>query len=216
MRIEIVCDVVCPWCFIGKRRLERALAMRRDVEVSLAWRPFQLNPDMPREGMPRELYLAAKFGGARNATRIYANVIAAGRSEGIEFAFDRIRRTPNTLDAHRLIRLADDFGRADRIVQALFEAYFLDGRDIGDLDTLSNIADAAGLERSETRHHLAGDLGAEEVRADDRRARHLGIHAVPCFIVDRSYAISGAQEPEMFLPLFDISTETARCAPALA
>ncbi len=214
MHIDIVSDVVCPWCFIGKRRLERALALRPDLSATRSWRAFQLNPDMPGEGVSRELYLAAKFGSPRNAAQAYAALSAAGRGEGIEFAFDRIGRAPNTLRAHRLIRLAAAEGRGDEMAEALFRAYFIDGLDIGDLDALAAIAAAAGLERDASRAHLAGDAGAEEVLAEDRRARRLGIHAVPCFVLDRGYAISGAQEPEVFLPLFDIAAGVGDPAPA--
>lgn len=205
MQIDIISDVVCPWCFIGKRRLERALAMRPELTASLSWRAFQLNPDMPRDGISRELYLSVKFKGAPAAERFFANISAAGRGEGIDFAFERIRRTPNTLRAHRLIRLAASAGRAERIVEALFRAYFTEGLDIGDIETLAALAARAGLDEIETRLYLAGDAGVREVRAEEHRARALGIHAVPCFVLDRGYAISGAQEPEMFLPLFDIA-----------
>jgi predicted DsbA family dithiol-disulfide isomerase len=205
MRIDIVADVICPWCFIGKRRLERALALRPDLTVTLSWRAFELNPDMPSEGISREAYLAAKFGGFGMAERLYANIRAAGRGVGIDFAFERIRRTPNTLRAHRLIRLAADRGRANAVVEALFRAYFIAGLDIGDVETLAVIAARAGLDHAEARRHLASEAGTAEVRADEHRARRLGIHAVPCFVLERGYAISGAQEPEMFLPLFDIA-----------
>lgn len=160
---------------------------------------------MPGDGIPRDFYVAAKFGSPREAARNFAAISAAGRGEGIEFAFDRIRRTPNTLRAHRLIRLATAEGSGDRMVEALFRAYFLDGRDLGDIDVLAAVAAETGLDPGAARAYLAGEAGAEEVRAEDRRARRLGIHAVPCFVLERGYAISGAQEPEMFLPLFDIA-----------
>jgi predicted DsbA family dithiol-disulfide isomerase len=205
MHIDIVADIACPWCFLGKRRLERALALRPDIVATRSWRAFQLNPDMPAEGIPRDFYLAAKFGSPRQAMRSYAAIAAAGRGEGIEFAFERIGRTPNTLRAHRLIRLAANEGFGDEIVEALFRAYFIDGLDIGDIETLATIAARAGLDRDGTRVYLAGDAGTDEVRAEESRARRLGIHAVPCFVLERGYAIAGAQEPEMFLPLFDIA-----------
>jgi predicted DsbA family dithiol-disulfide isomerase len=214
MQIDIVSDVICPWCFIGKRRLERALALRPDLTATLSWRAFQLNPDMPIDGISRELYLSAKFGAARAAERLYTAVCAAGRVVGIEFSFERIRRTPNTLRAHRLVRLAALEGCADPVVEALFQAYFVKGLDIGDIDNLAAIATRAGLDETETSRYLAGEAGAKEVRAEERRARQLGIHAVPCFILDRGYAISGAQEPEMFLPLFDIAAGPAGQAAA--
>jgi predicted DsbA family dithiol-disulfide isomerase len=203
MHIDIVSDVICPWCFIGKRRLEKALSLRPDVTVDVTWRPFQLNPDMPPEGMERQAYIAAKFGSGQ-ADRIYANVAAVGASIGIPFAFDRIRRTPNTRDAHRLIRWAAAQTRADAVVEGLFRAYFIEGRDIGDRATLAEAASAAGLAAIEARRWLDGAADIEPVFAEDRGARRLGINAVPCFIFDRHYAVSGAQEPEFFLPIFDL------------
>jgi predicted DsbA family dithiol-disulfide isomerase len=205
MHIDIVSDVICPWCFIGKRRLERALQQRAELDVSMTWRAFQLNPDMPPAGMPRAAYIAAKFGSTAQASRIYAAVAEAGHSEGIDFAFDRIRRTPNTTEAHRLIRFATQRGRPEEVVEGLFRGYFLEGQDIGDRDTLAEIATEAGFERNEVTAYLAGNAGREEMLAEERSARRLGINAVPCFIVDGGYAISGAQEPEFFLPLFDLA-----------
>jgi predicted DsbA family dithiol-disulfide isomerase len=205
MHIDIVSDVVCPWCYIGKRRLERALARRPELAVTRSWRAFQLNPDLPSEGVPHAFYLAAKYGGSHNANRAFAALSTAGRGEGIDFAFDRIGRAPNTLRAHRLIRLAASEGAGDDIVEALFHAYFLEGLDIGDIDVLAAIAGRTGFDAAEVRSYLAGETGTDEVRAEDRRARHLGIHAVPCFVLERGYAISGAQEPEMFLSLFDVA-----------
>ena len=200
MLIEIFSDVICPWCFIGKRRLERALEQRPGLEVSIAWRAFQLNPWMPPEGIGRKAYLEAKFG-SRDASRIYDGIRRVGAAEGIDFRFDRIPRTPNTLNAHRLIRLAATEGCQDAVVEALFQAYFLEGRDIGDLAVLADIGETAGLD---ARMPLEADAERASVRAEDARARQMGIQGVPCFIIDRSYAVSGAQEPEYFLPVFDL------------
>jgi predicted DsbA family dithiol-disulfide isomerase len=216
MHIDIVADVICPWCFIGKRRLERALAVRPELSATLSWRAFELNPDLPIEGIPHEVYLSAKFGSVAKAKRLYAAITAAGRAEGIEFAFKRIRRTPNTLRAHRMIRLADDKGCAEPVVEALFQAYFVEGQDIGVTETLGEIAARAGLGRAETREYLRGDAGTAEIRSEQQRARRLGIHAVPYFVLERDYAISGAQEPEMFLPIFDIAAGIVEPAPAEA
>jgi predicted DsbA family dithiol-disulfide isomerase len=215
MHIDIVCDIVCPWCYIGKRRLERALARRPGLSVTRSWRAFQLNPDLPSEGVPHRFYLAAKFGSVPEARRAYAVLSAAGRAEGIDFAFDRIGRAPNTLRAHRLIHFAADEGVGDDVVEALFHGYLGEGLDIGDIDTLTAIAGRAGLHPAAVRDYLVGESGTQEVRAEDRRARQLGIHAVPCFVLERGYAISGAQEPELFLSLFDVaagvgSPETAQ------
>jgi predicted DsbA family dithiol-disulfide isomerase len=205
MHIEIVADVICPWCFIGKRRLDHALALRPGLSVTLSWRAFELNPDMPADGISRELYLAARFGVPGMAERLYTNVRAAGRRVGIDFAFERIRRIPNTLRAHRLIHFAANDGRADAVVEGLFRAYFIEGLDTGNIETLAAIAARAELDWAETRRYLASAAGTAEVRAEEHRARRLGIHAVPCFVLERRYAISGAQEPEMFLPLFDVA-----------
>jgi len=214
VHIDIVADLICPWCFIGKRRLERALAMRPELEATLAWRAFRLNPELPEDGIPRERYLAARFGGPRGAAQNEERLLAAGRAEGIEFAFSRIRRTPNTLRAHRLVRRAGAAGIAEPVVEALFRGYFLAGADLGDIATLAALAAPAGLDEADTRAWLEGDEGTAEVVAEDRRARRLGIHAVPCFVLEDGYAISGAQEPEMFLPLFDVAAAGGSIAAA--
>ena len=204
MRIDIVSDVICPWCFIGKRRLDRALALRPELRAEITWRPFQLNPEMPEEGMERRAYLAAKFGGAAQSDRTYQSVVEAGATVDIAFAFERIRRTPNTRDAHRLMRRAARNGRANEMVEALFRAYLTDGRDIGDRRVLAELAGEAGLDAAETSEWLDGPAELEQVLAEDRSARRLGINAVPCFIFERHYAVSGAQEPEFFFPVFDL------------
>jgi predicted DsbA family dithiol-disulfide isomerase len=202
--IEMVSDVVCPWCFIGKRRLEKALALRPQPDIQVHWRAFQLNPGMPEDGMERGAYLATKFGGPEAARRIYDTVGAAGQRTGVDFAFDRIRRTPNTVAAHRLIRFADRFGRQDETVEALFRGYFQDGRLIGDKNVLAEIATEVGLDPAAARDFLSSAEETEAVLAEDVHARQLGIGGVPCFIVDGRYALSGAQEPEAFLPVFDL------------
>jgi predicted DsbA family dithiol-disulfide isomerase len=204
MHIDIVSDVICPWCFIGKRRLERALAERPGLNSDITWRPFQLNPEMPAQGMARADYLAAKFGSKAHATRVYDSIRAAGETVGIPFAFERIQRTPNTIDAHRLIRFADRAGHADALVDRLFDGYFLAGKDIGDRDTLATLAGEAGLDASEAAKFLGSSRDRAEIQADDAGARRLGINAVPCFIFAGQYAISGAQEPQFFFPVFDL------------
>ena len=205
MYIDIVADVACPWCFIGKRRLERALALRPEIAATRSWRAFQLNPGLPPEGVPREVYLAAKSRGSRPEPRFGA-IVAAGQAEGIDFAFERIRRMPNTLLAHRLIRLAAAEGGGDAMVEALFRAYFVDGVDIGDIAALARIAAQNGIDRRRAHAYLESQAGTAEVLAEDQRARRLGIRAVPWLIIERGYVISGAQEPEMLLPLFDLAT----------
>lgn len=202
MHIDIFSDVICPWCFIGKRRLARALAAESDVAVTVRWRAFMLNPDMPPEGMDRQAYVALKFGGAAQARRVYENVLQAASQEGLTLALDRIPRTPSTVEAHRLIRWASGLGDADAVVEGLFRAYFQEGRDIGDRGVLATLAGESGLDAAAAAAMLAGNEGAAEVVAEDRSARRIGINGVPCFIFDGQYAVSGAQEPEVFAPIF--------------
>ncbi len=209
MQIDIFSDTICPWCFIGKRRLERALAARPQPGLEIRWRAFQLNPDMPPGGMDRQDYLAAKFGGAQGARQVYDRVRAAGESEGIAFAFEAIGRTPNTIDSHRLIRLAHDSDRGDQVVEALFKAYFLGGEDIGDRDVLVAAAAVAGLNAQDVRAFLESDAGAEAARAEDARAREIGIQGVPTFILGGKHSLSGAHEPEVLFQLFDLGRAEA-------
>jgi predicted DsbA family dithiol-disulfide isomerase len=211
MRIDIVADAVCPWCFIGKRRLERALAERPQRNVEIVWRPFFLNPDMPSEGMDRKEYLVRKFGPGRSGG-VYSAVEQAGASEDIAFRFDRIARSPNTVNAHRLIQFAHQEGGQDPVVEALFRAYFLDGRDIGEIAVLADIAAEAGRDRDRALDYLQSGADREQIVAQDEKARSLGVTGVPCFIIDRKYAISGAQLPEVFHQVFDLVNQEA--APA--
>ncbi len=204
INIDLFSDPICPWCFIGKRRLEKALRVREDVEVEINWHAFQLNPTMPPEGMEREAYLAAKFGSTDNAQRLYDNIRAVGEAAGIPFAFENIMRTPNTMQAHRLIRFAGERNCQDELVERLFNAYFLDGDDIGDCENLVGLGAEAGLDGTETKRYLESEENEDAVRAEDMQARQLGIQGVPFFILERQYAVSGAQEPEAFEPLFDM------------
>jgi predicted DsbA family dithiol-disulfide isomerase len=205
MKIDIVSDVVCPWCYIGKRRLARALATLRESEpaldVTLRWHPFQLNPDLPRGGIDRRSYLDAKFGGPSRAAQIYERVREAGRESGLALAFDRIERQPNTLDAHRLIAWAqrENPARADDLVERLFRAYFVDGAFVGDADTLATLAADAGYDREGAAALLASDALRDDVAAADERARSLGIQGVPFFVFDGRVALSGAHEPATLL-----------------
>ncbi len=207
MQIEIYSDTICPWCYIGKRRLERALEERPQDGLQVHWRAFQLNPEMPPEGMERRLYLELKFGGPDNAKQVYDRVREAGRSEDIDFAFDAIKRTPNTVASHRLVRFAADRGRADAVVSRLFESYFLEGADIGDDEVLTEIGASCGLEAAEVRAFLASDLDVENVRDEDTRARQIGIQGVPTFILNNKYVLSGAHPPEVLFQLFDLAKQ---------
>jgi predicted DsbA family dithiol-disulfide isomerase len=207
--IEIVYDLVCPWCFLGARRLMRTLRRRPDLLFELTWRPFLLNPDMPRLGMARPDYVVRKFGGEDRARRLYASIAEIGRTEGIQFRFDRIRRTPSSVDAHRLVRFAARFGRADAMVEALFSAHFTDGLDIGDHAVLMAIANACGLDGTAVRRFLTGDGESDAVHADNLRAHRLGINGVPCFVISGRHAIAGAQEPEVIERLLDVAAVEA-------
>jgi len=203
-RIEVVSDVVCPWCFIGKRRLEQALqllaAQEPDTKIEVVWRPFELNPQLPAEGMERSRYLELKFG--NRAPDIYARVGAVGRSVGIEFAFERIVRQPNTLPAHQLIELARESNRQDAVVEALFRAYFLDGQDLSQADNLVQIAAAAGLDAAAAVACLADDAQRAAVAEREEQARELGVGGVPFFIFAGQLAVSGAQDAEVLVRAF--------------
>ncbi|HXV67946.1 MAG TPA: DsbA family oxidoreductase [Nitrospira sp.] len=194
-------DVVCPWCYVGKRRLERALtSVKREARVT--WRPFQLNPTMPLDGMDRQAYLETKFGSLETFKRMEAQLIAAGVGERIPFAFGKILRAPNTFAAHRLIWYAKRQGRQDATVESLFHAYFVGGRDIGDAKTLGEVACEAGLEPAEAETFLTSDAGGAEVKTEEAAGHRMGIRAVPHFVLNGTYAISGAQPPEIFLSVF--------------
>ena len=204
--IDVVSDVVCPWCYIGKRKLEMALeelAVREPrLAVAQRWHPFQLNPDLPRDGIPREAYLEAKFGGRARAAEIYARVKQVGAEVGIAFDFDRISRQPNTLDAHRLMAWAQQRGdakAADLLLEGLFRAYFVEGRLLTDRNELARIASDAGFPEEEARSLLASTAGLAEVEAEDREARAVGIGGVPFFIFNGKTAVSGAHDPETLL-----------------
>jgi predicted DsbA family dithiol-disulfide isomerase len=201
LTVDVVSDIVCPWCWIGKRRLETALQQRGGGQVPVRWHPFQLNPDLPSEGTDRIRYLERKFGGAQQAREVYARVLAAGRDVGLSFDFDRIGRQPNTLDAHRLIAWAQqrDAAAADALVERLFSAYFTEGVDLGDRSELARLAGEAGYDRRAAEQVLAGEAGRREVVDADERARRLGISGVPLFIFNQRLAVSGAQPPEVLL-----------------
>jgi predicted DsbA family dithiol-disulfide isomerase len=212
--VDIVSDTICPWCYIGKRRFERALDLSGRNDIAISWRPFQLNPDMPPEGMTRDDYVRAKFGGGDRPRQIYQAIAESGREAGIEFQFGKIRRTPNTVLSHRLIFWSADQERQDEVVAALFEAYFEHGRDIGNLDILVDCAGQAGLDREAARKFLQSDEGRQEVVASDVYARRLGINGVPCFIVNRKYAVSGAQPPSAFVEVFNLAERDAATSTA--
>jgi predicted DsbA family dithiol-disulfide isomerase len=193
-RIDVVSDAICPWCYIGKRQLERALALLapEGLRFSVHWNPFQLNPDMPKEGRDRAAYRAMKFGGAERARAADERVASAAAGVDLRFRQDLMLRTPNTLDAHRLIWLAGREGSQDAAMEAVFAAYFTQGRDIGDIAVLADCAAVAGMDRASVADFLAGDVAAAEMLAADRAAREAGVNGVPAFFLDGYGLFSGA------------------------
>ena len=202
--IAIVSDIVCPWCFIGKARLETALAQHGLTDrVAITWLPYELNPDMPPEGMDRTAYLDAKFGGRARAATVYGRIEAAAREAGLEVDFGRIARVPNTLDAHRLIHWAGIEGVQTPVVSALFAAYFRDGRDIGDASELARIAAACGMDGAAVAVALQGEADRDDLAARDADARARGVTAVPTWLIDRRHVLQGAQPPVLWLGVID-------------
>ena len=186
LRIDIVSDAICPWCYIGKRQLERALAtlVQEGLHFSVHWNPFQLNPDMPKEGRDRVAYRAQKFGSAERARELDERVAGAAANVGLNFRQDLMLRTPNTLDAHRLIWLAGREGAQDAVMEAMFAAYFTLGRDVGDREVLADCAAQGGMDRAAVADFLAGEMAAQEMLAADRAAREAGVNGVPSFVLD--------------------------------
>lgn len=201
LRIDVISDVICPWCFIGKRRLEKAIAAYGEP-VKVQWHAFQLNPTMPKEGISRREYRIAKFGSWERSMELDANIVATGKDEGIRFDFDRMERTPNTLDAHRLIWLADKDGVQDAVVEALFRAYFTEGRDISNRLTLIDVVAEAGLDRKLAEAVLDGDEGMKAIYDAGEQAQRLRVDSVPFFVVNGKITLSGAQQPDTFLVAF--------------
>jgi len=196
--IEVFSDVVCPWCYVGRHRLARAVELLGGKhEVRVTWKPYQLNPWMPPEGMDRAEYRRMKFGSAERSSGMDTRLKDAGRELGIDLAFERIARTPNTLNAHRLIWLAGQQGRQIETVDALFQAYFTDGKDVGDTATLVGLASAAGLDADAVAHLLDGDEGLADVEEEEQVGRSLGIDGVPFFLLAGKYGVSGAQPPDV-------------------
>ncbi len=203
LRIEIYSDVICPWCYVGKRRLERALGQLDDrVKAQISWRPFQLNPTMPEEGMDRALYLKAKFGSLDAFGQMKEHLLAAGVEEQIPFAFETVLRTPNTFTGHRLIWYAEQQGCQDAVVESLFRGYFTEGADIGSVPVLGQLAGRAGLDATAVESFLRSEEGATEVKAEETAGRRLGIRGVPYFVLNGSLSLSGAQSPDVFLSAF--------------
>jgi len=203
LHIEVISDVICPWCFVGKRRLEKAIAaLDGPHEVRVRWLPFQLNPAMPKEGISRKEYRTRKFGSWERSLELDAQIVAVGETEGIHFAPDRIERTPNTVDAHRLIWLADQHGVQDAVVEALFRAYFTEGRDISNRQALIDVVAEAGLDRHRAEALLKNDDGLETFMEAEGLSRRHRVDGVPFFIINGKITLAGAQQPDAFLAAF--------------
>lgn len=203
IKLDIISDPICPWCFIGKANLDRALGAHPDHPFTVEWHPFQLNPDMPAEGMDRRAYLETKFGGQKGAVRAYTPVVEHAQTAGVEINFEGIKRTPNTLNAHRLIHWAGLEGRQTAAVSALFRAYFQDGKDIGDIDVLADIGEGIELDRAMIMQLLGSDADMDDIRARDALSRDRGVTGVPTFIVANQHVLSGAQAPDLWMRVID-------------
>ena len=212
VRIDVVSDIVCPWCFIGKHRLEKAIALNPDIPVEVHWRPYFLNDWIPREGISREQYLTTKFGSAERYKGIAQRVSAAAAAEGLTYAMDKISRQPNTLDAHRLIRWADEIGKAAEMKQRLMDLYFTEGADLTNHAVLAQAAADIGLDAEATRKALASDKDVAEIEREALSAKEAGIEGVPCFIFGGKFAISGAQAPEDLAEAIERMAQTADAA----
>ena len=212
MQIQVIFDTVCPWCYIGKRRLEQALALRPHVGIDLVWRPFLLNREIPTEGIDRTAYLIRKFGSEARVRRIYGAIAQAGESVDIDFDFDRIDRTPNSVDSHRLIRFALRNGAEPRIVEILFFKYFIEGLDIGRQDILQEIGERAGLDGNAIGGYLNSEEDIDFVYDQNTRAHRMGVNGVPAFVFNENMIISGAQEPQILARMIDAALAMADAA----
>jgi predicted DsbA family dithiol-disulfide isomerase len=212
VRINVVSDVVCPWCFIGKRRLEKAIVLNPDIPVEVHWRPYFLNDWIPREGIAREQYLTTKFGSPERYKGIAQRVATAAAAEGLNYAMDKISRQPNTLDAHRLIRWAESIGKAAEMKQKLMDLYFTEGADLTDHDVLVKAAANVGLDANKIRQALASEQDVAEIEREALSAKEAGIEGVPCFIFGGKFAVSGAQAPEYLAEAIARAAEAADAA----
>jgi len=198
IKLDIMSDPICPWCYIGKAHLDQALATLPDHPFAIEWHPFQLNPDMPAGGMDRRSYLEGKFGGKEGAVRAYAPVVEHAQKAGLKINFEAMERTPNTLDAHRFIHWAGIEGRQTAAVSALFQAYFVDARDIGDHEVLADLADTIEMDAAVVTRLLKSEVDADDIRKRDAHSRQMGVTSVPTFIVAGKHAVPGAQPPELW------------------
>ncbi len=212
MEIDIIFDTVCPWCFIGKKRLEMALAARPHFEVKKTWKPFLLNPEMPADGIDRTAYLIKKFGSEARINHMYGTLGEAGQSVEIDFAFERIHKTPNSVDSHRLLQFAARHGLSDAMVEALFVEFFLNGRDIGDIGVLVDIGARGGLDAGDLRAYLESGDGVLQIYDLNVEAHRLGINGVPAFSFNRKFLITGAQDPQVLARMLDAAEATETVA----
>ena len=201
--IKIISDPICPWCYIGKTRFERALKERPEHPFEISWAPFQLNPNMPDEGMDRREYLERKFGGKEGAVQVYSDIVKAAATDGLELKIDKIKRTPNTINAHRLSHWDDMERLQNEAVAALFIANFEEGKDISDPSVLADIAESIGMNRAATERLLASDAEISETRVEDEKAREMGVRGVPTFLIDGQYVVTGARDTAFWIDLID-------------
>lgn len=216
IRLDIFSDPICPWCYIGKARLQRALEARPNHPFLIHWHPFQLNPDMPADGMDRRAYLEAKFGGKDGAIKAYMPVVQAAEDSGLEINLEAITRTPNTLNAHRLIQWAGLEEKQNAMVDCLFKAYFIEGKDLGDLEVLADLAAEAGMERDVTARLLASDADGDDISARDADARAKGVNSVPTFVISNQHVVPGAQPADLWMRVIDEILEQIDAAPGEA
>lgn len=211
MDIHIFFDTVCPWCYVGKKRLEQALALRPGIAARTLWRPFLLNREMPPEGINRDDYLVRKFGSEARVRRVYGAIAQAGQSVDIDFDFDRIDRTPNSITSHRLVIFATRADKGDAAVENLYIEFFINGRNIGDNRVLLEIGERIGLDRKELETYFAGDKDVHYIYDENTRAHRMGVNGVPAFVFNNQMIISGAQEPQILARMLDAAaaTETA-------
>jgi len=207
LTIDVISDVICPWCYIGKKRLEKGLALRPDVATEIRWRPYQLDPTIPMGGIDRQMYMLQKFGDPHKIVEMHKRIATVGLEEGIHFNFAGIDRTPHTLDAHRMIRWAYDVGLVDEVVSGLFRAFFEDGRDIGDHEVLVDIGNVAGMRPEGVAKMLASDDDKNTVSMEFMQAHQMGIPGVPCFIFGSKVAVNGAETPETIAMAIDAALE---------
>lgn len=207
MHIEVIFDTICPWCYLGKRRLEEALRSRPNIRPDISWSAFLLNPHIPTQGIDLNDYLNAKFGSNNRAKKIYQSIEVLGKSLGIDFQFSRLKRIPNTLDAHRLVRYYSRLGFGSEVVEVLFQAHFIRGLDTGNRKLLFKLVEEIGFDSSPIRDYLFSDQDIEDIKKQNSRVHHFGINGLPAFVIDNQFSISGAQEPKILSRLIEVAEE---------